>query len=218
MQGVRSDESWYHLCWRGCSRHMNFDFFHSNGKSAPSQVIPLSQSLFLRWLVLLGVCFLWPWKKWILLAHLWLDSMWFGCSAVSWTYAGLGFWHVRAQIRKLNTHTHTHTHTYTHTHRDPGDAATRTSQALSCHRVLGLASPSAYNFYSYSWKPSFFLTFIFQPKYHLFREGFPNHPISNRSSQHLLPQHHSSATNSCYVFIYEPVLFFVSPSKPSKPK
>ena len=41
--------------WRWCSRPMNFDFSHPDGTLVPSQSIPLSQSLFLRWLVLLGV-------------------------------------------------------------------------------------------------------------------------------------------------------------------
>ena len=59
------------------------------------------------------------------------------------------------------THTHTHTQTHSldpgdeavHTHTsslDPGDAVARTTQALVGCRVLGLAIPSAYTFYSYS--------------------------------------------------------------------
>ena len=73
------------------------------------------------------------------------------------------------------------THTHTHTHTAPRGAAARTSQALSCHRGVELAIPSAGTFIPTLCKPSFFLPFTSQPQCQLFKELFLNHPLSSRS-------------------------------------
>lgn len=107
-----------------------------------------------------------------------------------------------------------HAHTHTHASLDPRDAAARTSQALSCQRVFGWLFLLPGTSVPILCKPSFFLFYMTQPKRLLFREVFPNPPISNPppgiSSV-------STASQILVLFMYLFISLFHSLSLPPKP-